>query len=63
MKLGIGVPMTNVHSKKGGGGYIQRLRREICFQFFKSTRSPNELNSRTNNEFVRDIVECMTTVD
>ena len=45
------------------GRYIQRLRREICFQFFKSTRLPNELNSRTNNEFVRDIVERITTVD
>ena len=51
--------MTNVHSN---GGYIQRLRREMCFQFFKSTRLPNDFSSRTNNEFVRDIVERITTV-
>ena len=51
MKLGSGVPMINVNSKGGIYidilykqdiyGYIQRLRRDICFQFFKSTRWPN----------------------
>ena len=48
--------MTNVHSKEGGGGGGGVI-------IYKSTRLPNELNNRTNNEFVRYIVESITTVD